>query len=127
MARLPEGVREDLLAHLKVLQKFGPDLGRPTVDTLKASKHVNMKELRFNCEGGVWRFAFAFDVQRRAVVLCGDDKAGANEDRFYKTLIRDADDRFEVYRKRTEKEDAGSKRGTKKSAGKSARPRRGKS
>jgi hypothetical protein len=57
MARLPESVREDLLAHLKVLQKFGPDLGRPTVDTLKASKHVNMKELRFNCEGGVWRVA----------------------------------------------------------------------
>jgi hypothetical protein len=30
-----------------------------------------MKELRFRSDDGVWRFAFAFDPRRRAVVLCG--------------------------------------------------------
>lgn len=31
------------------------------VDGLKASRHANMKELRFSWEGKVWRVAFAFD------------------------------------------------------------------
>lgn len=54
LAGLPEEVRLELLAHLGVLQQFGPQLGRPLVDTLIGSKHANMKELRFNCEDGVW-------------------------------------------------------------------------
>lgn len=28
------------------------------------SKHANMKELRFNCDDGKWRIAFAFDPKR---------------------------------------------------------------
>ncbi|OIQ89889.1 hypothetical protein GALL_281970 [mine drainage metagenome] len=35
------------LAHARLLAEFGPNLGRPTVDTLKGSRHTNMKELRF--------------------------------------------------------------------------------
>lgn len=38
---------------------FDPRLGRPRADTLKGSKHANMKELRFDAEVGVWRVAFA--------------------------------------------------------------------
>jgi len=30
-----------------LLQEFGPQLGRPRVDTLKGSRYANMKELRF--------------------------------------------------------------------------------
>jgi hypothetical protein len=30
----------------RLLQQFGPQLGRPRVDTLKDSRHGNMKELR---------------------------------------------------------------------------------
>jgi hypothetical protein len=30
-----------------------------------------MKELRFDAADGVWRFAFAFDPTRKAIVLCG--------------------------------------------------------
>jgi hypothetical protein len=41
---LNEIVQNECLAHLKVLEKFGPELGRPHVDTLKGSKHFNMKE-----------------------------------------------------------------------------------
>jgi hypothetical protein len=52
-----------------------------------------MKELRFQAEG-VWRFAFAFNPQRQAVVLAGGNKEGVNERRFYQDLIRIADERF---------------------------------
>jgi hypothetical protein len=62
-----------------------PHLSRPTVDTLKGSKHANMKELRFDCEGGVWRVAFAFDTERAAILLVGGDKGGADQRRFYKS------------------------------------------
>ena len=58
--RLPEEVQDELLAHISVLEEFGPQLGRPRIDTLNGSRHANMKELRFNAADGVWRFAFAF-------------------------------------------------------------------
>lgn len=90
---LPEDVQDELLAALGVLGAFGPQLGRPKVDTLNGSQHSNMKELRFEAEG-VWRFAFAFDSQRQAIVLCGGNKEGVNERRFYRGLIRVADERF---------------------------------
>lgn len=51
-AVLGESLQDELLAHAVLLRDFGPSLGRPTVDTLKGSKHANMKELRF-CLG--WR------------------------------------------------------------------------
>jgi hypothetical protein len=54
---LDEAVQDELLAHIEVLETFGPQLGRPRVDTLKGSRHANMKELRFDASDGVWRFA----------------------------------------------------------------------
>lgn len=87
--------QDELLAHARLLQEFGSHLGRPTVDTLKGSKHTNMKELRFDCEGGVWRVAFAFDTERAAILLIGGDKGGADQRRFYKKLIANADARFD--------------------------------
>lgn len=62
-------VRVELLAHAGLLAQFGPTLGRPAVDTLKGSAVANLKKLRFNAEGGVWRVAFAFDAKRIAVCL----------------------------------------------------------
>jgi hypothetical protein len=53
-----------------------------------------MKELRFDAADGVWRVAFAFDPERRAILLVGGDKSGVSSKRFYKTLNRKADDRF---------------------------------
>lgn len=99
--RLDEATQDDLLAQLVVLQEFGPQLGRPRVDTLNASKHANMKELRFRHGEGVWRFAFAFDPKRQAIILCGGDKRGKNEKRFYTELIAVADARFDRYLKET--------------------------
>jgi len=93
-AALAEAVQDDLLAHVAVLETFVPQLGRPRVDTLHGSRFANMKELRFDSVGGVWRFAFAFDPSRRAIVLCGGDKAGVSKSRFYGGLIARADRRF---------------------------------
>ncbi len=45
---LPEAVQDELLAHARLLEEFGPQLGRPRVDTLNGSKHANLKELRFD-------------------------------------------------------------------------------
>lgn len=53
------GVRTEILALARLLQQFGPQLGRPRVDTLNDSRHANMKELRFSATGGEWRVAFA--------------------------------------------------------------------
>ena len=66
---LDEDVRTEILALSRLLQQFGPQLGRPRVDTLKDSRYRNMKELRFNADGGEWRVAFAFDVKRAAILL----------------------------------------------------------
>ncbi|WP_374413598.1 type II toxin-antitoxin system RelE/ParE family toxin [Novosphingobium colocasiae] len=91
---LPLEVREALAASAGLLQLQGPLLGRPHVDTLAGSKHANMKELRFRADDGVWRVTFAFDPERRAIILVAGDKAGAAQTRFYKGLIAQADARF---------------------------------
>ena len=49
---MPELLQDELLARLRALEHWGPDLGRPHVDTLKGSRFANMKELRFGFEGG---------------------------------------------------------------------------
>ena len=94
---LAEAVRIELVAGIRVLEHFGPSLGRPTVDTLSGSKHANMKELRFRADGGVWRIAFAFDPDRAAILLVGGDKSGVGSGRFYKALIKRADARFDQH------------------------------
>lgn len=53
-----------------------------------------MKELRFSAKGA-WRVAFAFDSERNAIILVGGDKAGRDQKKFYRDLIRTADDRFD--------------------------------
>jgi hypothetical protein len=94
---LPEEVQDELLALADSLEKFGPQLGRPKVDTLKGSKYSNMKELRFEAADGVWRVAFAFDPRRNAILLVAGDKSGVGQRRFYKQLIKKADARFESH------------------------------
>ena len=101
---LPETVQDEMLAHAKLLEQFGPTLGRPRVDTLNGSRHPNMKELRFQADGGVWRVAFAFDPQRQAILLVCGDKSGVSERKFYKQLIRKADERFDQHLSRLKKE-----------------------
>lgn len=101
---LPKDVQDETLAMTRLLQHSGPNLGRPRVDTLKDSRHANLKELRFDAAGGVWRVAFAFDPKRRAILLVAGDKSGGSEKRFYRELIRKADQRFDAHLERLKKE-----------------------
>jgi len=103
-ADLPEDVQDELLAQAKLLEEFGPTLGRPRVDTLKGSRHPNMKELRFDAAAGVWRVAFAFDLKRQGILLVAGDKSGGSEKRFYRQLIRKADNRFDEHLSRLKRE-----------------------
>ena len=114
---LPEAVQDEFLAHVAVLEVFGPQLGRPRVDTLNGSRHKNMKELRFDAADGVWRFAFAFDPKRTAIVLCSGDKSGGSEQRFYRQLIAKADERFDAHLA------SAKRRGTKREATHQGQPR----
>lgn len=94
---LHEDVRMEILALSRLLQQFGPRLGRPRVDTLDGSRHANMKELRFEATDGVWRVAFAFDPRRKAILLVAGDKSGGSEKRFYRQLIAKADVRLDAH------------------------------
>ncbi len=90
-------VQDELLAVARPLATYGPQLGRPHADTLKGSKYADMKELRFEAADGEWRAAFAFDPDRKAILLVAGDKSGGGEKRFYKQLIMKADRRFGLH------------------------------
>jgi hypothetical protein len=72
---------------LRRVAKVGPVLGRPRVDSIKGSRVHNLKELRVH--RGV-RVLFAFDANRKAVMLVGGDKSGSG-DRWYRQAIRAAE------------------------------------
>jgi hypothetical protein len=79
---------------VEVLQERGPGLRRPFVDTVKGSRHANMKELR--PRGGFIRILFAFDPRRMAILLLGGDK----RDRWrswYEEMIPVADRLFDEH------------------------------
>jgi hypothetical protein len=94
---LRKDVQDELLARIELLEQFGPQLGRPRADTLNDSRHANIKELRFDAADGVWRVAFAFDPNRKAILLVAGDKSGVGEKRFYRQLIDKADARFDAH------------------------------
>jgi hypothetical protein len=100
---LPDEVQDELLAMTRLLQRFGPQLKRPHADTMNGSRHANMKELRFNAADGVWRVAFAFDPRRKPVLLVAGDKSGHSEKRFYRGLIKKADERYDAHLSRIAK------------------------
>ena len=94
---LDDEVQDELAAHVELLKAVGPQLRRPYADTLKGSAHANMKELRFDAADGVWRVAYAFDPDRRALLLVAGDKSGVSQRRFYASLIRKADQRYAAH------------------------------
>jgi hypothetical protein len=94
----PRGVRQELGAHVGLIEQFGPALGRPAVDTLKGSSVANLKELRFSAGGGVWRVAFAFDGNRVAVLLAAGDKGGKDQNRFYRAMMKLAEERWTTWK-----------------------------
>lgn len=89
-----DGDRQDaVIDRVELLEAEGPALGRPTVDTIRGSRHSNMKEPRVS-KGGAIRILFAFDPQRQAVLLLGGDKSGQWQS-WYLEAIPVADDLFD--------------------------------
>ena len=75
-----------------LLEQLGPTLGRPVVDTIKVSRHHNMKELRT----GSLRVLFIFDPISTAVLLLGGDKRDQWK-AWYESAISTADDLYDDY------------------------------
>ncbi len=90
-----EDARVSIYAVMEVLKRTGPNLGRPYVDSVKGSRHENMKELRVQSKGRPFRIFFAFDPLRRAVLLIGGNKTG--DKRFYARMIPIADMLYDDY------------------------------
>ena len=85
-ATLNEREEDQVVSAIQALKIEGPNLGRPLVDTVKESKHANMKELRRRS----FRVLFVFDPERVAVLLMGGDKQG-EWSRWYRKAIPLAD------------------------------------
>lgn len=94
LGELSEGDYQQVLAALDALAVDGPVLGRPFVDTVKGSRHANMKELR--PRGGNLRLLFAFDTERQGIVLVAGDKTN-NWTKWYRVNIPIADDRLQQH------------------------------
>ena len=79
------------------LEQDGPALGRPYADTIRNSRFKNMKELRISSQGSL-RVLFAFDPERRAVLLLGGDKSKDSRwNDWYVDAIRRADNLFQEH------------------------------
>jgi hypothetical protein len=92
-----QDVQRAAATSIATLQLLGPTLGRPHADSLKGSRHANMKELRLSVGDGEWRIAYAFDPRRHGILLVGGSKSGVASDRFYRRLIATADRRLDSH------------------------------
>jgi hypothetical protein len=87
--------RESVTDRVDLLAETGPDLGRPVVDRVHASRHQNMKELRA-AKGGALRVLFMFDPRRQVILLLGGDKSGEWRS-WYEWAVPVADDLYDAY------------------------------
>jgi len=99
LVELDQRSYEQVVAAIELLGENGPQLGRPIVDSVVGSRHNNMKELRPGSSGrSELRILFAFDPQRKAILLIAGDKSG-NWKKWYRDNIPIADDRFDDHLK----------------------------
>ena len=93
-----EASKVAIFSKIYLLGEYGPNLGRPHADTLKGSKKLkNLKELRPQTNEHVFRIAYIFDPERKGVLLIGGDKKGKDEKRFYKDIIKEAENIYAAY------------------------------
>lgn len=95
--------KKRVIFSVEELERAGPTLGRPLVDTVKGSRFLNMKELR---PTQTIRIFFAFDPRRMAVLLIGGDKAGQTK-RFYRQMVAMADKIYDGHLRRITKGETG--------------------
>ncbi len=106
MLTLDEEEYDQVVTALQALGVDGPALGRPFVDTVKGSRHKNMKELR--PRGTHIRLLFAFDPLRQAVVLVAGDKTNRWK-QWYEENIPVADERFVAHVDQVSRQEGGRK------------------
>jgi hypothetical protein len=91
---LDEEDQEKIDAAIEYLEARGPALRRPFADTVKQSRHKNMKELI--PPASTIRVLYAFDPRRKAILLIGGDKRGSwNE--WYDEFVPIADDLYDEH------------------------------
>ncbi|MEY9965070.1 hypothetical protein ABIA33_003112 [Streptacidiphilus sp. MAP12-16] len=92
---------------ITALEREGPGLGRPLVDTVQGSSLANLKELRPGSSGASEvRLLFIFDPKRQAVFLVGGDKS-RNWSGWYRSAIAQAEQAYEQHLKRVEQGERG--------------------
>lgn len=92
---LTEDEHESVNFSVDLLEEVGPSLGRPHVDTVRDSRHANMKELRVQHQGRPYRILFAFDPRRAAYLILGGDKTG--DANWYKASVSKADEIYDAH------------------------------
>lgn len=93
---LTEKQQDELTGRIELLERHGPNLGRPVVDTITGSSLTSLKELRARSEGAELRVLSIFDPLRRAVLLLGGDKTG-QWSAWYQRAIPEAERRYQEY------------------------------
>lgn len=94
---------EAITARVDLLEAEGPNLKRPVVGAIEASRHRNMKELRASVGAHALRVLFIFDPVRRAILLLGGDKTGRWGEWYAENVPR-ADALYDEYLRETGQE-----------------------
>ncbi|MCI5066305.1 type II toxin-antitoxin system RelE/ParE family toxin [bacterium] len=81
---LSEQEQIKLDASIRLLEHYGPNLPFPHSSGVGA-KFSHMRELRVQIKGAPYRYFYAFDPNRSAIVLCGGSKKG--QKRFYEEQV----------------------------------------
>jgi len=80
-----------------LLRSEGPSLKFPYSSDVRQSRYSSMRELRSQCKGQPLRTFYAFDPERKAILLIGGNKTSDN--RFYKKMVPLADKIYDNYLK----------------------------
>lgn len=86
---LSEPEMVDVLAYINLLEIRGPNLPYPYSSKINEAKIEHMRELRIQHKGKPYRVLYAFDPERKALLLIGGNKQG--DKRWYKINVPIAD------------------------------------
>jgi len=100
---LDEAAQVAVAGRIELLAEVGPNLKRPAVGEIKASRFApHMKELRCGTASAM-RVLFIFDPRRTAILLLGGAKAGEWA-QWHAHAVPEADQLYEVYLEELRKE-----------------------
>jgi hypothetical protein len=86
--------QESVFRVVSLLESRGVSLGFPYSSAIESSRD-GLRELRVQHQGRPYRVLYAFDPERKAVLLLGGDKGG--NDRFYEQSVPKAEELWKRY------------------------------